>query len=422
MPVGPATSTTPHEQHVRRESGCHLRDPILEASRLTRIAIVTPILPVPHDQTRGRFIYETAKALAELAEVRVFLTQARYPSSLAPSDQAKLLVDRDFKLPDLDVEPLYYPALPLLSRLTNGWMASMALRGPVRRFKPDVVIGYWIYPEGAGAIGAARAIGRPVVIGALGTDLNGRTGLNGWLTRRTLHAADRIINVSQDMTRHTVDHYQVPAERIHTIVNGINTKVFYPRTGHAIRSTLGIPLDAPLIVYVGRLIEAKGLRELLHAHAELVQSTPAARLVIIGEGAFKTVLEQLVAELGLQSHVALAGGLLPDQVAQWVSSAQVLTLPSWTEGYPNVLVEALACGCPIVATQVGGIPEIVTPERGILVPIKNAPALSQALARALSQPWDRQAIANGMRRTWSDVARETLTVCNALVEQMRPQR
>jgi glycosyltransferase involved in cell wall biosynthesis len=135
---------------------------------------------------------------------------------------------------------------------------------------------------------------------------------------------------------------------------------------------------------------------------------------VIGEGPFRSVLEEQILEAGLTGQAHLIGGQLPDEVAQWASTAQLLTLPSWTEGYPNVLVEALACGCPIVATDVGGIPEIVTPDRGLLVPARQSAALAKALVQVLSTPWDRLALAASMQRSWDDVARETLSVGLAL--------
>jgi teichuronic acid biosynthesis glycosyltransferase TuaC len=377
---------------------------------MTRVAVITPILPVPQDRTRGRFIYETAKALSAQADVRVFLTQARYPQALAPQGQASLLVGADFRLPDLDVEALTYPALPLVSRLSNGLAAAWQLRPRLKAFAPDLVIGYWVYPEGAGAVRAARSLGCPAMIGALGTDLNGRTGLNGWLTRQALHSADAIINVSQAMTRHTVSHFGVPAGRVHTVINGINTAVFHPRAQSTVRQAAGIPPEAPLLIYVGRLIEAKGLRELIEAFAAVKAAVAGARLAVIGEGPFRSVLEALIRDAGLAGEVHLIGGQLPDEVAQWASTAQALTLPSWTEGYPNVLVEALACGCPIVATDVGGIPEIVTAERGLLVPPRQSVPLAKALIQALNTHWDRPALAASMQRSWDDVARETLAI------------
>jgi len=97
----------------------------------------------------------------------------------------------------------------------------------------------------------------------------------------------------------------------------------------------------------------------------------------------------------------------------------VLTLPSWSEGYPNVVVEGAACGRPVVATDVGGTREILDEHNGILIPPKDPVALEQALARALDGAWDHAAIAQRMSRTWDDVARETLVVCEQVARVRR---
>lgn len=380
-----------------------------------RIAVVTPILPIPQDPTRGRFIDETTRALSDLADVRVYLTQAQYPTWLQPRNHPSQIVPSDFTLPGLKVTPVTYPALPLVSRLSNGLASGWALQQPIAAFQPDLILAYWVYPEGAGAAHVARRLKKPLVIGALGTDINERHGLNARLTRNALHKADAVVTVSQAMARFTHQTYGVPADRIHTVVNGINTTVFHPQDPQAMRQALSVSASSKLVVYVGRLIEAKGLRELLASFAALQSTFTDSHLVLIGEGGFKATLLASVQEAGLQDRVTLTGGLLPAEVARWVNAADVLTLPSWTEGYPNVLVEALACGCPIVATDVGGIPEIVDAHNGLLVPAKNVPALTQALQTALSTQWDRLGIATRMRRTWGDVARETLAVCRGLL-------
>lgn len=384
---------------------------------MTRIAVVTPILPVPQDMTRGRFIYETTRALAKQADVRVFLTQAQYPQTswLQPSRHKSVVMADSYSLPGIEIETVTYPALPLISRVSNGLVSGMSLLNRIARYSPDILIGYWTYPEGAGAEYVGRKLGKPVVIGALGTDINERRGVNAWLTRRTLQAADRIVFVSQAMTRHAIDTFGVRPERCATVVNGINTTVFHPQERSGCREALGLPGDAPVIVYVGRLIEAKGLRELVASVTILRQTHPGVRTIVIGEGPYLATLKALIDEAGLREHITLTGGQLPDQVAQYINAADLLTLPSWSEGYPNVLVEALACGCPVVATHVGGIPEIVTPSNGLLVPPKDVPALAEALSRCLKMAWDRPAISRNMSRTWDDVARETLHVCRSLI-------
>ena len=383
---------------------------------MTRIAVVTPILPVPQDMTRGRFIYETTRALARQADVRVFLTQAQYPQAnwLQPSRHRSVVMADSYSLPGLDIETVTYPALPLISRVTNGLVSGMALHSKIAKYSPDILIGYWTYPEGAGAEYVARKLGKPVVIGALGTDINDRKGINAWLTRRTLQAADRIVFVSQAMTRHAIDTFGVHPERCATVVNGINTAVFHPQDRVRCREALGLPPDAPVVIYVGRLIEAKGLRELVGSVTKMRQTHPDLRTILIGEGPYLDTLKEIIAASGMQDRVTLAGGQLPEKVAQYINAADALTLPSWSEGYPNVLVEALACGCPVVATHVGGIPEIVTSDNGLLVTPRDTNALADALDQTLRRTWDRPAISRNMSRTWDDVARETLDICRAL--------
>lgn len=388
---------------------------------MTRIALVTPILPVPQDPTRGRFIFETAKALARQAHVRVFLQQADYLHTRLPGIEApsapplKGLIQLD----GLDVQAGTYPAIPKLSRPLNGWLSGRSVLPGIKDFQPDAIIGYWVYPEGAGALLAARCLGVPGIIGALGTDIHMRSGLNAWLTRKTLQQADAVITVSEAMTRYTIDQHRVRPERITTIVNGFNTGIFHPRPREQTQRRLGLAPEAKLLLYVGRLIEAKGLKELMEAFRTVLERHPQAQLAFAGEGAMKSDLLQRIEQEGLKGRVHLLGGLPPSEVADWMSCADLLTLPSWSEGYPNVLVEALACGCPVVASRVGGIPEIVREENGLMHAPRDASALAKALLHALERTWHRDAIAQACTRTWDDVAAETLAVCHQAMQKRR---
>jgi glycosyltransferase involved in cell wall biosynthesis len=134
---------------------------------------------------------------------------------------------------------------------------------------------------------------------------------------------------------------------------------------------------------------------------------------------FDQQLRSLVDELGVASFVHLAGAVGRLQLAELLNAADVFTLPSFTEGCPNVVSEALACGAPVVATSVGAIPQMICSERyGLLVPPRDQEALDDALLYAVDSPWDRTAIAkHGGARRWSDVARE---VAEALLPLARP--
>lgn len=390
-----------------------------ETPSVLRIALVTPMLPVPHDQTRGRYIHETARALSKVASVRVFFQSIRYPKlpGLRPRSFLYEHLDEDYRLEDIDVDAFSYPALPAISRASNAWMAARQLLPRVRQFRPDVVLGYWVYPDGAAAVKVARRLGVPCAVGALGSDIHVRTGFNAWMTRRTIAAADALLTVSRAMKQAAVRDYGADPERVHAIVNGFNTRVFrwYPR--EQARAALGLSPRLRYIAYIGRFVEAKGLRELISAFRELAARDDALRLVLIGDGVMRQTLRTLIEANDLDRCVILPGGLPPEGVATWLQACDLLTLPSWSEGYPNVVVEALACGRPVVATDVGGTREIIDASNGILVPPRDASALRQALSDALNRVWDERSIARAMARSWDDVAEETLAVCEQLVRR-----
>ena len=393
------------------------------ADKALCIALVTPMLPVPHDQTRGRYIHETARSLAKVADVRVFFQQLRYPDlpGMKPRSYLHGGVGADYSAPGIDVEAFEYPGIPVLSRVLNGYVCSRALAPRVRAFNPDVVLAYWVYPDGYAALRVARALGVPCVVGALGSDIHVRSGMNQLMTRRTIAGADALLTVSEAMRRTAIDTFGAAPDRVHTVVNGFNTTVFGPADQTDARQSLGLGADDRIVVYVGRIVEAKGMRELVGAAQQLCRDDPRLRVVVIGDGVMKAELEALIQSSGMAGCIRLTGGLEPHQVAQWICAADLLTLPSWSEGYPNVVVEALACGRPVVATDVGGTREIVNPENGLLIPRKDVVALQAALRQALDRRWDHAAIAAAMQRSWDDVAKETLAVCEALVPASRRQ-
>jgi teichuronic acid biosynthesis glycosyltransferase TuaC len=384
---------------------------------MRKIALITPMLPVPHDSTRGRYIYETARSLSRIAEVKVFFQQIRYPRLpwAAPRSFLHADVGPDYRIEGLDVEAFSYPGLPVVSRAFNGMVAAQVLTPKVRAFNPDLVLAYWVYPDGDTARRVARRLGKPCVVGALGSDIHVRSGFTHWLTGRVVQGVDALLTVSEAMRRSAIKEFGAQPERVHTIINGFNADVFYPRPQAPLRATLGLGTHDKVIIYVGRFVEAKGLRELVTAFTAMSQTRADLRLALVGDGVMKTELLALLDAAGIRNKVHLPGGLEPMQVADWIAASDVLTLPSWSEGYPNVVVEAVACGRPVVATDVGGTNEIIHKHNGILVPPRNPQALQAGLEQALSADWDHDKIAAAIKRTWDDVAVQTLQVCERVM-------
>ena len=382
-----------------------------------RILIVTSQFPIAGEPNRGRPVYQTVRALAGMADLHVLSPIAMYPRWARPRSYLFRAPDPTFAIDGCPVDYLPYPALPVVSRPFNGALCARALHPAVARLRPDVVLSYWLYPDAYGAMLAARRAGVPLVAGARGSDIRVRDAVSRHLTRRVVRAADALLTVSEDLGRLAMHDYGAQPDRVHVVPNGCDASIFHPRDRAAARAALEVPDDAQLIVYVGRLVPEKGLRELLEATRALAPEIPRLRIALVGEGPMRAELASLAAQCG--SEVVFAGAQPPDEVARWMAAANLVTLPSYSEGHPNVLVEALACGRGVVATPVGGIPEVVDATSGVLVPPRDAAALVEGLRAGLARDWDETALARRFSRSWTVVAQETLHACEKALHSRR---
>jgi glycosyltransferase involved in cell wall biosynthesis len=364
----------------------------------------------------GHSVFHTFRHLKELAELEVICPAAVYPP--LPGTRFHKPDPREIRYRPAGLAASYfgYPAVPFLTRPVNGLVCQRYLMEYVRRAQPDLILNYWLYPEGFAAVRAGRALGVPVVVGSIGSDLR---AIRDWFTRalvrRTVRAADGVIAVSEDLRRHAIAYGADPGKVI-TILNGCDAAVFHPGDRAEARRATGGEDAGEVVLYVGSLFRAKGMDELVTAFAALAAARPRARLVAIGEGPCRGDMLRRAASSGVGDRVTLLGRQPSPVVAAWMRAADVFCLPSHSEGCPNAVVEALACGLPVVASDVGGIPELVKGGCGLLVPPRQPAALAAALESALSRTWNAQAIAGTCRRGWKEVAEETLAVCLAVLE------
>ena len=237
------------------------------------------------------------------------------------------------------------------------------------------------------AVIAAKLAGvRRVVHGEHGrefADPNGRNRRRNRVRRLLAPAIDRFVTVSHDLRRWLVDEVGIAAAKVVRIVNGVDTDRFAPRDRDAIRARLGIAADALVIGTVGRLDPVKDHHGLLRACRRLASAHPDLAVVIAGDGPCRGDLARLVATLGLEGRVHLVGERrdVPDVLA----ALDVFVLPSIAEGISNTILEAMATGLPIVATAVGGNPELVDDgAHGALVPAGDVDRLASAIGGYLA--------------------------------------
>lgn len=387
-----------------------------------KIAVVTQNFPVREQPYRGHSAYQTLLRLNELAELEIFAPQLLYPSFLLPKHRAWARTDLTHRDPVLNATFFSYPALPIVSRPFNGSVCAHYLEPFLRVSKPDVIVSYWIYPDGYAAVEVGRKLGIPVIVKAIGSDVNRAAGISRRLTMNTLLRAHKILSVSQDLADKMIA-MGVPAEKIIISRNGCDTHNFRFRDPDPVRRVLGLAPHRRYIAYVGRYDLWKGLRELITAFARVRASFSGAELLLIGEGSARQELHALAEKLGISEFVHFVGPFRTQEIAKWVAACDVLALPSYAEGCPNVVIEALCSGRPVVGTRVGGIPELLDDggHSGVLVPARDAHALADGLCAALSRPWDNKAIAARHQRSWATVAQEMLHICEQVAGHTAPQ-
>lgn len=387
-----------------------------------RIAVITPLFPIRQEPFRGQPIYLTIRELQKrVTDLHVFCPQAAYPAAkwLRPRSYVYYPPDPNFSPPDVAATYLDYRALPAVTRPINGYLSYRSLRAKVRKWKPDLILSYWLYPDGLAATLVAHELGIPVIVGARGSDLSKNLDrATKFMTERTLRSVDGALMVSEELRQRAIS-FGIAPDRVCTILNGCDTTIFHPADRSAARSALGVPADAELLLFVGHLNVGKGMRELMTATANLTGAHPQLQVVLIGDGGIQAELPGLAASLGIEKHIRFAGRAAAPQIAQWLTAADIFVLPTYAEGCPNVVIEALACGRPVVSTTVGAIPDLVDSSTGILVPPRDAAALTGAIQQALAANWDARAISSRWNRSWGQVAVETLEFCESMASLHR---
>ncbi len=376
-----------------------------------RITVVTSYFPTSARPYGGNSAFQTLRCMKAHASIEVVSPQEHYPNipGLRPSRYEP--VDLTWQAPEFETTYVSYPVIPLLTRPFNGRVVTDILLPHVRMTRPDLILNYWLYPDGYAAVKIARQLDVPVIVGAIGSDMRARSDrFTVKLVRETMLQADAVITVSEELRQLAIEQ-GVPGEKVTAILNGCDTAVFHPGDREEARARVQCDPAAELIVYGGNLFAAKGLGELMEAFIMLAKSRPRLLVAFVGQGPYRDSLAKRVAMAGMESRVLLPGRTDASGMAHWMRAADVFCLPSYSEGCPNVIVEALACGRPIVATNVGGIPELVKEGSGLLVPPRDAGALRRALDMALTRQWDTVEIARTSTRSWETVAGETLTVC-----------
>ena len=291
-------------------------------------------------------------------------------------------------------------------RVVHGVGAWRRLRALQREGRLDLLDAHFGYPDGEAAVRLGRWLKVPVTITMRGTEARHANdpSLRPLLTR-ALRGADRIFAVSESL-RQVALGLGVSPERVRVVGNGVDLERFQPIDRGVARTELGLPPDARVLVSVGGLCERKGFHRVVDCLPTLRAQGMDAHLIVVGgpspEGDWSDKLRNQVREAGLGNRVRFTGAVPSQQLHRVLSAADVFVLATRNEGWANVFLEAMACGLPVVTTDVGGNAEVVCrPELGTVVPFDDAAALTAALGAALARSWDRQLLRrHAQANTW----------------------
>lgn len=388
---------------------------LLPSSRLNVVSLSIEY-PNPAEPGKGLFVRARLQALANIVNLKIL-------SPVALLDYAnpdhRWLGSRGVPRQATDgAAAVFYPRwiYPPYGGFVNAFCLFFRLLRPLYRFNReggfDLLDAHFVHPDGVAAALAAWVFRKRFVVTARGSELlhrqfRLRRFWMAWAVRR----AARVIAVSENLREFAIEMGADP-KRVKVVPNGVDGDLFFPRDRALCREKFGIRPDAQVILSAGDLAEIKGHHRVIRALQHLRENGTEAELLIAGgvgrSGRYAEVLRREVALCGVEPQVRFLGEVGQQQLAELMSAADVFCLASSREGCPNVVTEALACGTPVVGTDVGAVRRLVPARQyGHVVALESPEELQSALQDALTCRWDRDAIAAwGGRRTWRQVAGE----------------
>jgi glycosyltransferase involved in cell wall biosynthesis len=385
------------------------------------VQVVTTFFPNSAQPRRTLFVKNLVVAMRRLCRLNVIAPVPWAPPGWKSRRWAGVSrVPRGETVDGIELQHPRFLAPPGLGVL-HGLGFGVGVLSPMRRAAladPGLVVHvHCAFPDGVGVALVARVLGLRYLITAHGSDINVYAA-RGLLRRQigwALRHASGVIAVSGALREKIVALVPEIASRTAIIpCAGFDPSVFAPRDQIDCRAELGLSTEGRIVLFVGNLVPIKGLEVLLKAWAKLRTGSDlgsgSMTLVLVGEGPIRGELQQLAQTLGITAEVRFVGGLPQSQVASWIGAANLLCLPSRSEGMPNVVVESLASAVPVVATAVGGLPDVIVDgENGHLTQPGDADALAAALRHALSATWDHARIARSVENmTWMSLAQKNV--------------
>jgi glycosyltransferase involved in cell wall biosynthesis len=397
-----------------------------------KVCILTTSFPAYKGHFQSPFIFKLAESLAErldvdvvcpyykesrkkeeiINNVKVHRFQYLYPAFLQS-------LYRGGGLPH-NLKRSFIARLELIPYLISYFLKSMKYcKGA------DIIHAQWIL---SGLIGVfmKKLYKKPLVLSTRGiaVQMASKNKLMKPILKYVLKNCD-YITPNNLHHAHSLLKFGVSKNKILAVPNGVDTELYKPRSKDNIRKKLGLDVDKKIILFVGWLIERKGVSYLVNAASKILTDRDDVILYLVGEGSLRYKLVEMVRSMNIQDKVKLMGSMLPEEVALYMAAADVFVLPSLSEGRPNVVCEAMLSGTPVVATDIGGSNELIKDGRtGFLIKPKSSGAIAEKvnkllLDNGLSKKFSKEArnYVLDQKASWNDCAKRFIAVYKNVLEK-----
>lgn len=377
------------------------------------ILFLSHLFPNPGDPILGNFVFDLARFVNRRVQVIAvapvpyfpFMTRFEKYRNYKNIIGSRRIDGLEIKHPRFFMLPRYWKWLDGPFYLLG---CASTLYSEIK--KCDVVVAHWTFPDAFAGLFFSKLLRKKIILVVHGNEsihYFDPPSFRKMLVNYTIRRMDHIIPVSQDLQKKLISSCGIPVDRMTVITNGVDFDLFPAQEVQVARHSLNLPSTAKIILCVARLSKEKALLNLLQAFKALCYNNSASlRLYCLGEGPEREKLESYIEKNSLDGKVFLPGNVSHDRIHLWMSASDIFVLPSLWEGTPVVIGEAFACGLPVVASEVGGIPDLFVDDRlGILVAPNSVPLLVDAMHLALEAKWDRKYIRqHGLSLSWERIA------------------
>jgi glycosyltransferase involved in cell wall biosynthesis len=373
------------------------------------IIVITNLFPNPCEPFRSSFNEKQIITLSEKSKLEVIAPISWMTKRLFRKQGKLSEIKKCKKWKNIPVSYPSYYHVPGLFRGLNGLFMFLSI---FRNFlKTDhkqctVLFGTWLFPDGFSTVLLSKIFKKDVLLKVHGSDVEllAKNRLRRYFSVWAANNANAIIAVS-DYLKMELVKYGVAENKIHTIYNGTDKDVFYVNSDkkhtdkNLVKKNIG--------VYVGNLKKEKGVFDFIKSVSPEFCVENNLEIRVIGDGQLRKQLEEYVNNEKLASYITFLGRMPQHDIADILRQASFLCLPSYHEGLPNVLVESISCGTPVIASNVGGIPEIINHENGVLVKPGQMAEISKAISTVVNKEWQREVVSKSINiSTWTDNATE----------------